>query len=90
MSFAQPHFRKPFLLAEDFTWSVNVSTIGDSFHYYVYAMHKGFRKKGDKPIAFGWPLRSDAPSGFADSCMTHDHMDSENYLLSLSITEEGM
>lgn len=53
-------------------------------------MHKGFRKKADKPIAFGWPLRSDAPSGFADNSMTHDHMDSENYLLSVSITDEEM
>lgn len=84
VSFAQPHFRKPFLLAEAYDWSLDVSTIGDTFHYYVYVMQKGHRRDNDTPVAFGWPTRSKAPSGLQDSSMSHDHMDDENYLLVLA------
>ena len=67
---------------------MDVSTIGDSFHYYVYVMHKGCRRGTDVPVPFGWPARHSPPSGFADNSMTHDHMDNENYLLGLDATDE--
>ena len=85
VSFAQPHFCKPFLLSEAYDWSMEVSTIGDTFHYYVYVMQKGCRRDIDTPVAFGWPSRSTAPSGFQESSMSHDHMDDENYLLGVAV-----
>lgn len=88
VSFAQPHFRKPFLLAEEFRWSVDASTIGDSFHYYVYVMRIGNRRTEDLPVQFGWPTRPEAPSGFAGDSMTHDHMDNENYLLAMNPADD--
>ncbi|KAL3144077.1 hypothetical protein ABBQ32_003872 [Trebouxia sp. C0010 RCD-2024] len=87
ITFAQPHFRKPFLLSEQYTWDVNAWPFGDSFHYYVYAMHKNQRKETDKPVPFGWPSRpsSTVPSGFTDSSMQHDHMDNEDFLLGMEV-----
>jgi len=86
VTFAQQHFRKPFLLLQEFSWNVSVSTFGEGFHYYVYTLHKGRRTETDHPVPFGWPLRDlAAPSGIADSTMQHDHMDREDYLLSVDL-----
>lgn len=86
VTFAQPHFRKPFLLSQEFSWNISVSTFGEGFHYYVYTLHKGRRTETDYPVPFGWPTRDPAaPSGFADSTMQHDHMDHADYLLSIDL-----
>lgn len=82
VTFAQPHFRKPFLLSKQFSWNISISTFGEGFHYFVYTMHKSLRTAEDQPVPFGWPSRESAvPSGFADATMQHDHMDQEDYLL---------
>lgn len=36
----QPHFRRPFFYAPQFTWSVEWSTFGDGFHYFFYTLKK--------------------------------------------------
>lgn len=82
VTFAQPHFRKPFLLSKQFSWNISISTFGEGFHYFVYTMNKSLRTAEDQPVPFGWPSRESAvPSGFADATMQHDHMDQEDYLL---------
>lgn len=87
ITFAQPHFRRPFLLSEQYTWDMHASSFGDSFHYYVYAMHKNQRKETDQPVPFGWPSRSSSivPSGITDSSMHHGHMDHEDFLLCMEV-----
>ncbi|KAJ4836070.1 hypothetical protein Tsubulata_008975 [Turnera subulata] len=40
ISFGQPHFRRPFFEAPEFTWSVEWSTFGDGFHYFFYVLRK--------------------------------------------------
>ncbi len=86
ITFAQPHFRWPFLLCEQFSWNVDISTFGDTFHYFVYSMHKGQRTNKDQPVPFGYPSRETAaPPGFTDVSMQHDHMDQEDYLLCLDV-----
>lgn len=41
ITFAQPHFRKPMYAVSKYNWSVELVTIGDTFHYFVYVMTKG-------------------------------------------------
>lgn len=36
----QPHFRRPIFNAPDFTWSVEWTTFGETFHYFVYVLKK--------------------------------------------------
>jgi len=36
----QPHFRRRFFEAPEFTWSVEYSTFGDGFHYFFYTLKK--------------------------------------------------
>lgn len=40
ITFGQPHFRKPVLLKEEYNWELEVKTIGDGFHYFVYILRK--------------------------------------------------
>lgn len=37
---SQPHFRRPFFDAPEFTWSLEWNTFGDGFHYFVYILKK--------------------------------------------------
>jgi len=40
ITFAQPHFRKLLIDNDEFNWDLQVLTIGDFFHYFVYVMTK--------------------------------------------------
>ncbi|KAI5418406.1 hypothetical protein KIW84_042878 [Lathyrus oleraceus] len=40
ITFGQPHFRRPIFNAPDFTWSVEWTTFGETFHYFVYVLKK--------------------------------------------------
>ena len=85
MTFAAPHFRRPFLMARGYTWDMRAATFGEGFHYYVYAMHKGHRTPSDGPEEFGQPaLKPVCNAGLEESPM-HDHMDSDDYLLRMAI-----
>jgi hypothetical protein len=41
ITFAQPHFRKPMYALDKYNWSIELYTIGETFHYFVYVMTKG-------------------------------------------------
>lgn len=41
ITFAQPHFRKPMYACDKYNWDVNLSTFGNSFHFFYYVMEKG-------------------------------------------------
>ena len=84
--FAQPHFRRPFLLAPQYTWSVSAQAVGDSFHYFVYAMRKGQRKADELPVPFGQlPGVPAENKGFHDSSAAHEHMEHEDYLMCMDL-----
>ena len=86
VTFAQPHFRKPFLLSKQFDWNMSISTFGESFHYFVYVMRKGQRTDEDKPVPFGWPTKATTGfSGITDSSMQHEHMDQDDFLLRIDV-----
>lgn len=84
ITFAQPHFRKPFLTEVRFSWSVQLETFGEesSFSYFVYRMIKGARGPDEAPIPFHGD-RLEAPVGKGDT--EHTHMDDENYLMGMEL-----
>jgi len=41
ITFSQPHFRKMFLCKPAYRWSVDVTTFGEFFHYFIYILKKG-------------------------------------------------
>lgn len=84
VTFAQPHFRRPFFLASPYTWTVQHDSFGEAFHYFVYNLRKGTRTESDADA--GWETRR--PKSAADygkEHMTHEHMDQEGYLLSMDL-----
>ncbi|MCI17514.1 methyltransferase-like protein 13, partial [Trifolium medium] len=40
ITFGQPHFRRPIFNAPEFSWSVEYTTFGETFHYFVYVLKK--------------------------------------------------
>ncbi|KAL5130015.1 Protein TIC 62, chloroplastic [Glycine soja] len=46
-TFISPHFRRPIFNAPDFSWSVEWTTFGETFHYFVYVLKKGQRSSHD-------------------------------------------
>lgn len=81
MTFSQPHFRRPFFLNARYCWNMDTKTIGDTFHYFVYTLTKGCRTAADADPGF---LRNILDLGTKES-MEHGHMDSEDYLLQISL-----
>ena len=83
-TFAQPHFRRPILLAERFTWSMEVGSFGEGFHYFVYVLRKGTRRPSDKPVHFVGEQHGSAGTEVAgkhlvEESMMHEHMDDPDY-----------
>ena len=90
ITFAQPHFRRPILLAERFTWSMEVGTFGEGFHYFVYVLRKGARKASDKPVHFvrgqhGGAGIEAAGTPLTEESTMHEHMDDADYLLRVDV-----
>ena len=92
VTFAQPHFRRPLLLAERYSWGMEVASFGEGFHYFVYAMRKGARKTSDIPSHFVEPgperaIAQDASqcNGQATEGSMHEHMDSADFLLRVEL-----
>ena len=90
ITFAQPHFRRPFLLAERYAWGMEVASFGEGFHYFVYSMRKGARKATDAPSHFAQQepeeaLEGKQSTGQATESSMHEHMDSADYLLSVGV-----
>ena len=90
ITFAQPHFRRPFLLAERYAWGMEVASFGEGFHYFLYCMRKGARKASDSPSHFAArdpeeALESNQGAGQATESSMHEHMDSADYILSMDV-----
>ena len=91
ITFAQPHFRRPFLLVERYAWGMEVASFGEGFHYFLYCMRKGARKASDHPSHFaqnGKPVEAldgNQGTGQATESSMHDHMDSADYILSMDV-----
>lgn len=41
ITFAQPHFRRPLYAQSKYSWSVCLSSFGDTFHFFYFVMEKG-------------------------------------------------
>lgn len=41
ITFSQPHFRRPLYACSKYNWDVNLSTFGNSFHFFYFVMNKG-------------------------------------------------
>lgn len=84
ITFAQPHFRKPFLTAAKYDWHLNLTTVdeGRSFPFMIYALTRGQRLPDEQAVAFGGTLNTpDAALG----SHVHEQMDNEDYLLSMDL-----
>jgi hypothetical protein len=98
VSFGQPHFRVPLLLAcRGHTWDCHVERFGDSFDYFVYVLRKGRRQAeaaaagrqqgagieaGFLRVALGPQVRV---RGADHEAPMHEHMDDESYLLQMTL-----
>ena len=90
ITFAQPHFRRPFLLAERYMWGMEVASFGEGFHYFLYCMRKGARNTSDGPSHFTEREPDKEPegklgAGQATESSMHEHMDCADYLLSMDV-----
>ena len=82
ITFAQPHFRRPFFSAEDYDWSFRYSTFGETFHYFVYFLQRGNNSNTDTSSEHYEPSRFALHGG-----TVHEHMDDEDFLMHI---EEGI
>ncbi len=82
ITFAQPHFRRPFVMAPGYTWGMEVAAFGEEFHYFVYCMRKGQREASDVAGHFGQETAS--MHGLKESPM-HEHMDQEDFLMRIEM-----
>ncbi|CAK9142608.1 unnamed protein product [Ilex paraguariensis] len=79
ITFGQPHFRCPLFDAREFSWSVEWSTFGDGFHYFVYLLKKGQRSSDSS----GNAQKVDMPS----ISLFHDELEDEDYIFRTNIDE---
>ena len=84
VTFAQPHFRRPFLQDPQYDWGRDVATFGEGFQYFVYAMRKGKRAADDAAAADQGMNGSSDRVALKESPM-HEHMEQDDYLLRMSI-----
>ncbi|PKI58814.1 hypothetical protein CRG98_020804 [Punica granatum] len=79
VTFGQPHFRRRFFDAQEFTWLVEWSTFGDGFHYFVYVL-----KKGKRSLDHGGLCKKvEVPS----INLYHDELEGEDYLFRTNIDD---
>ncbi len=84
VTFAQPHFRRPFLQAPQYSWGMDVATFGEGFHYFVYAMRKGTRAETDAAERDAGAAEGTKRVALKESPM-HEHMEQDDYLLRMSL-----
>ncbi|RDX85886.1 Protein TIC 62, chloroplastic, partial [Mucuna pruriens] len=80
VTFGQPHFRRPIFNAPDFSWSVEWTTFGETFHYFVYVLKKGQRSSYDDipPVK-----RFEAPP----INLLHEELESEDFAFRIDVDE---
>ncbi|KAK8447839.1 hypothetical protein SEVIR_8G164400v4 [Setaria viridis] len=80
ITFGQPHFRRRFFEAPEFTWSVEYSTFGDGFHYFFYTLKKGKRS-----------LESNSYQNIIPPAprinMVHEELESEDFIFRTNVDE---
>lgn len=84
ISFAQPHFRRAFLLHSCYSWSMEhtLLSIDGGIHHCLYAMRKGTRRPDDQPVQ----LLDYHPDRHANTDgMTQSHMDDEDVLAHINL-----
>ncbi|CAM8981304.1 unnamed protein product [Rhodiola kirilowii] len=79
ITFGQPHFRRPFFSAPEFTWSVEWKTFGETFHYFVYVLKKGKRSDENSNCE----EKFDIPS----VNLLHEELESEDYLFRTNLDD---
>jgi len=85
VTFAQPHFRRPFLQAPQYDWGMHVATFGEGFHYFVYAMRKGTRVDAEASTVAAADVDVNGSIGAAlKESPLHEHMERDDYLLRMS------
>lgn len=85
VTFAQPHFRRRFVLAPGYAWGMHVATFGEEFHYFVYTMRKGQRQTVDVPVSSPGATHASRISLGVTEAPMHEHMDREDYLLCMDV-----
>ena len=96
VSFGQPHFRVPLLLAcGGHSWDCRVERFGGSFDYFVYVLRKGRRQAaaghmqqdaGAEADLLGVALGPRVRGRSADQeAPMHEHMDDESYLTHMTL-----
>ncbi|KAJ1410419.1 S-adenosyl-L-methionine-dependent methyltransferase [Sesbania bispinosa] len=80
ITFGQPHFRRPIFNAPDFSWSVEWTTFGETFHYFVYVLKKGQRSSFEDipPVK-----RFEAPP----FNLFHEELESEDFAFRINVDE---
>nr|QTZ19452.1 methyltransferase 13 [Bixa orellana] len=81
ITFGQPHFRRPFFHNPKFTWSVEWSTFGETFHYFFYTLRKG-RRSSSVGVASGEKCE------MSSICLLHEELEGEDYIFRTTI--DGM
>ena len=84
VTFVQPHFRRPFLQAPQYSWGMDVATFGEGFHYFVYAMRKGMRAETEAAERVAGAVEGTKRVALEESPM-HEHMEHDDYLLRMSL-----
>ncbi|KAJ3675662.1 hypothetical protein LUZ60_004704 [Juncus effusus] len=80
IAFGQPHFRRKFFEAPNFTWSVEYNTFGDEFHYFFYVLRKGKRALGDE-------RNEDKPNENMKINMYHEELEGEDFIFRTMIDD---
>jgi len=78
ISFGQPHFRRPLFDAPEFTWSVEWSTFGDTFHYFFYVLKKGKRSSDGKGCSDNFKIKMPSIS------LLDEESESEDYIFRIT------
>ena len=80
ITFAQPHFRRPFFAAQTYDWSIHHLAFGETFHYFVYILCRGKKKNAEESSLPYEPWLHALQQG-----LTHEHMDQEDYLMAIDL-----
>ena len=80
ITFAQPHFRRPLLLADQLSWNMQHTAFNqddDGMHHHFYAMQKGARTDAD----IAYQLAGYSPELHAiEGGISQTHVDSEDFM----------
>ncbi|KAF3323764.1 Endothelin-converting enzyme 2 [Carex littledalei] len=80
ISFGQPHFRRKFFDAPNFTWSVEYNKFGDSFHYFFYILKKGKR-------SLDYENNQNKPTEKPSVNLFQDELEGEDFLFRTAVDE---